>query len=111
MINYIDETESLLNYHILAIVYLLENLGFLKSKKTESELHPTQKVELLGFTISSTEMDHKLPGENIKLKQANTWLNQANTIFPRSVAPATFFFCTTNLQCLFEGGVYSVHEV
>ena len=71
MIIYIDdilvmaETESLLKDHITAVVYLLENLGFVVNYP-KSELTPTQEIEFLGFTVNSTNMELRLPGEKIK---------------------------------------------
>ena len=71
MIIYIDdilvmaETESLLKDHTTAVVYLLENLGFVINYP-KSELTPTQEIEFLGFTVNSTKMELRLPGEKIK---------------------------------------------
>ena len=71
LIIYIDnillmaETKSLFNYHVTAVVYLLENLGFVINHP-KSDLHPSQEIEFLGFTVNSKRMELKLPGEKIK---------------------------------------------
>jgi hypothetical protein len=71
MIIYIDdtfvmpETETLLKDHITAVIYLLENLGFVINHP-KSELNPTEEMEFIGFTVNSTRMELKLPGEKIK---------------------------------------------
>ena len=71
LIIYIDdilvmaETESLLQDHISAVVYLLENLGFVINHP-KSQLTPSQEIEFLGFTVNSSRMELKLPGEKIK---------------------------------------------
>ena len=71
LIIYIDdilimaETESLLKDHVTAVVYLLENLGFVINHP-KSELAPTQEIQFLGFTVNSSTMELKLPGEKIK---------------------------------------------
>ena len=77
LIIYIDdilmmaETESLLKEHILAAVYLLENLGFVINHP-KSELVPTQEIEFLGFKIISTKMEIKLPGEKLRKIKSET---------------------------------------
>ena len=65
------ETESLLKDHIIAVIYLLENLGFVINHP-KSVLTPTQEIEFLGFTVNSTKMELKLPGEKIKKIRAET---------------------------------------
>ena len=71
LIIYIDdilamaETESLLRDHTTAVIYLLENLGFVINHP-KSELTPTQEIDFLGFTVNSTKMELKLPGEKIR---------------------------------------------
>ena len=59
------ETESLLKDHVTAVVYLLENLGFVINHP-KSELDPSQEIEFLGFTVNSKRIELKLPGEKIK---------------------------------------------
>ena len=54
------ETESLLTDHITAM-YLQENLDFVINLP-KLELTPTQEIEFLGFTVSSTLMEITLPG-------------------------------------------------
>ena len=71
LIIYIDdilvmaETESLLKDHVTAVVYLLENLGFVVNHP-KSELDPSQEIKFLGFTVNSKTMELNLPGEKIK---------------------------------------------
>ena len=59
------ETESLLKDHVTAVVYLLKNLGFVINHP-KLEFTPTQEIEFLGFTVNSSIMELKLPGEKIK---------------------------------------------
>ena len=59
------ETESLLRDHTTAVIYLLENLGFVINHP-KSELIPTQEIDFLGFTVNSTKMELKLPSEKIR---------------------------------------------
>ena len=74
------ETESLLKDHITAVIYLLENLGFVINHP-KSELTPTQEIEFLGFTVNSTEMELKMPGEKIKkIRSEATKALQARTV-------------------------------
>ena len=61
----IAETESLLKDHVTAVMYLLENLGFVVNHP-KSELDPSQEIEFQGFTVNSERMELKLPGEKIK---------------------------------------------
>ena len=59
------ESETLLRDHVSAVVYLLENLGFVINYP-KSELTTTQEIEFLGFSVNSTKMELKLPREKIK---------------------------------------------
>ena len=71
LIIYVDDivviagTESMPRYHIMGVVFLLENLGFVINKP-KSKLMPTQEIKFLGFSINSTAMELKLPDEKIK---------------------------------------------
>ena len=67
----VAETESLLRDHIMGVVYLLENLGFVINHP-KSQLTPTQEIEFLGFVVHSTTMELKLPGEKIKRIKSET---------------------------------------
>ena len=64
MIIYIDdilivaETESLLRDHIMGVVYLLENLGFVINHP-KSQLTPTQEIEFLGFVVNFSSMGRR----------------------------------------------------
>ena len=77
LIIYIDdilvvaETESLLKDHIMGVVFLLENLGFVINYP-KSQLNPSQEIEFLGFTINSATMGLRLPGEKIKKMRSET---------------------------------------
>ena len=77
VIIYIDDiliianTESLLRDHIMGVVYLLENLGFVLNYP-KSQLIPTQEIEFLGFVVNSTTMELKLPGEKVKKIRSET---------------------------------------
>lgn len=61
----IAEKEYLLRDHIIAVIYLLDNLGFVMNH-SKSILIPTQEIHFLGFTVNSIEMELRLPGEKIK---------------------------------------------
>ena len=67
----IANTESLLRDHIMGVVYLLENLGFVLNYP-KSQLIPTQEIEFLGFVVNSTTMELKLPGEKVKKIRSET---------------------------------------
>ena len=71
MIIYIDdmlimaESETLLEDHVAATVYLLENLGFIINYP-KSILEPRTTLEFLGFQVDSSSMELKLPGNKLK---------------------------------------------
>jgi hypothetical protein len=71
LVVYIDDilvmadTPAALREQVLALCYLLENLGFILSQK-KCQLTPTQTIEFLGFTLNSLTMELKLPGEKSK---------------------------------------------
>ena len=71
MIIYIDdillmaETQSAAREHTAGLVFLLENLGFIINHP-KSVMTPSQEIDFLGFTVNSTTMEIKLPGEKIK---------------------------------------------
>ena len=51
--------------HTLALIRLLENLGFIVHPE-KSLTQPTQRVEFLGMIIDSTYMELQVPGEKLK---------------------------------------------
>ena len=55
--------------HVTAVVYMLDNLGFIINHP-KSELTPNQEIEYLGFIVNSTAMELKLPGQKIKKSEA-----------------------------------------
>ena len=71
LVVYIDDilvladTPVALREHVLALWYLLENLGFILSQK-KCQLAPTQTIEFLGFIVNSRMMELKLPAEKSK---------------------------------------------
>ena len=71
LIIYIDdilimaESETLLQDHVAATVYLLENLGFIINYP-KSILEPRTTLEFLGFQVDSSSMELKLPGNKLK---------------------------------------------
>ena len=71
MIIYIDDmlimapSPTVAREHTAGLIFLLENLGFIINHP-KSVLTPTQEILFLGFTISSTTMEIRLPGDKIK---------------------------------------------
>ena len=71
MIIYIDDilimadSPSVVKEHTAALIYLLENLGFIVNYP-KSLLSPTQEIEILGFIVNSVAMEIKVPGNKIK---------------------------------------------
>ena len=71
MITYIDnilimaETENLANEHTAALIFLLENLGFIINHP-KSGLKPLREIGFLGLIVNSIKMEVKMPGEKIK---------------------------------------------
>ena len=59
------ETPTLAREHTAGLIFLLENLGFIINFP-KSVLTPTQDLEFLGFTIDSSKLEIRLPGEKIK---------------------------------------------
>ena len=51
--------------HTSALIYLLQNLGFIVHPE-KSITQPAQRVEFLGMTIDTTSMELQVPGEKIK---------------------------------------------
>jgi hypothetical protein len=79
LIVYIDdilvlaESQRKAQEHLLGLVYLLENLGFVINKE-KSILDPTQEIEFLGFVINSKTLELSLPQR--KIKQIKTDIKQ-----------------------------------
>ena len=71
LIVYIDdililaESKELARDHVMGLVYLLENLGFVISKP-KCVLEPTQSVEFLGFSVNSVQQELSLPAGKVK---------------------------------------------
>ena len=59
------ETPTLAREHTAGLIFLLENLGFIINFP-KLVLTPTQDLEFLGFTIDSSKLEIRLPGEKIK---------------------------------------------
>ena len=57
--------------HVHALLFLLENLDFIISHQ-KCILEPTQILDFLGFTVSSTELELRLPSEKIRKIRADT---------------------------------------
>ena len=57
--------------HLAAIVFLLENLGFVINYE-KSQLEPCQSLDFLGFELNSVLMELRLPGGKIKGIQTDT---------------------------------------
>ena len=77
LIVYIDdililaESKELARDHVIGLVYLLENLGFVISKP-KCVLEPTQAVEFLGFSVNSVQQELSLPVGKMKKIRAET---------------------------------------
>ena len=71
IIIYIDDilimadSQAMAREHTAALIFLLENLGFIINHP-KSLLDPTQEIDFLGFMINSETMEIKMPGEKIK---------------------------------------------
>ena len=71
LIVYIDdililaETPDLARDHVIGLIYLLENLGFIVSLQ-KCVLEPTQKIDFLGFLVDSVSRELRLPADKIK---------------------------------------------
>ena len=78
LIVYIDdililaESKELVWEHVIGLIYLLENLGFVINQP-KSILEPTQSVEYLGFSVNSVQQDLSLPAGKVKKIRAETW--------------------------------------
>ena len=59
------DSPSVVKEHTAALIYLLENLGFIVNYP-KSLLSPTQEIEILGFIVNSVAMEIKVPGNKIK---------------------------------------------
>ena len=70
MIVYIDnifilaEFKELAREHVIGLIYLLENLGFVINK-LKSILEPTQSIEFLGLSVNSVQQELSLPAGNV----------------------------------------------
>ena len=76
LIVYIDdililaETPDLARDHVIGLIYLLENLGFIVSSQ-KCVLEPTQKIDFLGFLVDSVSRELRLPADKIKKIRAD----------------------------------------
>ena len=59
------ESKEMISDHLVGMVYLLENLGFIINQK-KSILTPTQVIEFLDLTVDSQAMELRLPVGKIK---------------------------------------------
>ena len=57
--------------HVIGLIYLLENLGFVISKP-KCVLEPTQSIEFLGFSVNSVQQELSLPAGKVKKIRAET---------------------------------------
>ena len=71
LVAYIDdilvlaETVEKAQEHMEALIYLLENLGYIVHPE-KSVRHPTQEIEFLGMMVDSRTRELRLPGQKIK---------------------------------------------
>ena len=78
LIVYIDdililaESRPLARDHVIGLIYLLENLGFVINKP-KNILEPTQSLEFLGFSVNSVHQELSLPVGKVKKIRAKTW--------------------------------------
>ena len=59
------KTPQLARDHGQALIFFLENLSFIISHK-KCVLEPTQRMEFLGFVVSSTDLQLSLPSTKVK---------------------------------------------
>ena len=92
MIVYIDdililaESKELAREHVIGLIYLLENLGFVINKP-KSILEPTQSIEFLGFSVNSVQQELSLPAGKVKKIRAETrHLLEGNQITARKLS-------------------------
>ena len=57
--------------HVIGLIYLLENLGFVISKP-KCVLEPTQSIEFLGFSVNSVQQELSLPAGKVKKIRTET---------------------------------------
>ena len=81
LIVYIDDiltmagSSNLAQEHVISLIYLLENLGFVISK-LKYVLEPTECIEFLGFSVNSVQQELSLPAGKMKksgLKLGTFW--------------------------------------
>ena len=71
LIVYIDdililaESKEMARDHVMGLLYLLENLGFVISKP-KCVLDPMQIIEFLGFSVNSVQQELSLPAGKVK---------------------------------------------
>ena len=73
LIVYIDdililaESKEMARDHVMGLLYLLENLGFVISKP-KCVLDPMQIIEFLGFSVNSVQQELSLPTGKVKIR-------------------------------------------
>ena len=78
LIVYIDdilfpaESNEMARDHVMGLLYLLENLGFVISK-LKCVLDPMQIIEFLGFSVNSVQQELSLPARKVKKIRAKAW--------------------------------------
>ena len=92
LIVYIDdililaESKELAWEHIIGLIYLLENLGFVINQP-KSTLEPTQSIEFLEFSVNSVQQELSLPAGKVKKIRAETrHLLEGNQITARKLS-------------------------
>jgi len=90
------ESKEMISDHLVGMVYLLENLGFIINQK-KSILTPTQVIEFLGLTVDSQAMELRLPVGKIKQIRAEAWkMTQAKTTSAHTLARPLGMMNATN---------------
>ena len=80
------ESKELARDHVIGLICLLENLGFVVNKP-KSILEPTQSIEFLGFSLDSVHQELSLPSGKVKKIRAETrHLLEANQITARKLS-------------------------
>ena len=80
------ESKELAQEHVVGLIYLLENLGFVINKP-KSILELTQSIEFLRFSVNSVQQELSLPAGKVKKIRAETWhLLEGNQITTKKLS-------------------------
>ena len=106
MVVYIDdilllaESREEMASHVLGLVFLLRCLGFVVNSE-KSVLFPTQKIEILGFSIDSISMGLTLPYKKVKkiLAESRSLVSSENLVSSRALSRLLVSSMQRPVQC------------